>query len=70
MKKCRAQLASGNVLVRYKAKQVIGILAEGERLNEFDLDLYFALVEKVTVHSENRLTLNLLDGTEVECEIE
>ena len=70
MKKWRDRLASGNVLVRYKSKQFIGILAEAERLNEFDLDLYFALVEKVTVHSEKRLTIHLFDGTEVGCEIE
>jgi len=70
MKKWRDRLASGNVLVRYKSKQFIGILAEAERLNEFDLDLHFALVEKVTAHSEKRLTIHLLDGTEVECEIE
>jgi hypothetical protein len=34
------------------------------------VDLYFKLVEKVTVYDERRLVFSLLDGSEVECEIE
>ena len=70
MKKWRDRLASGNVLVRYKSKQFIGILAEAERLNEFGLDLHFAMVEKVTVYDAGRLVVSLLEGTELECEME
>ena len=31
----------------------------------FDVDLYFILVEKITVYEGNRLVVTLLDGTEV-----
>ncbi|MEN6621041.1 MAG: recombinase [Smithella sp.] len=62
------QAVDGNELVRYKAKQFIGILADAESINEFDENLYFALVEKVTVY-DGRIVVSLLDGTNVECEI-
>jgi len=39
-------------------------------LNEFDTDLYFALVEKMTVYDGRRLLVSLLDSTDVECEME
>ena len=70
MKKWRDRLASRNVLVRYKSKQLLETISGAERVTEFDVDLYFAMVEKVTVHSGKRLAIHLLDGTEVECEIE
>ena len=65
--KWRERLESENSLVRYKAKQFIGIIADAEVINEFDADLYFALVEKMTVYDGSRLMVSLLDGTEVEC---
>ena len=70
MKKWRERLASGNVLVQFKTKQLLEIIAGVERVAEFDIDLYFAMVEKVTIHSGKQLSIHLLDGTEVECEIE
>ena len=63
------QEADGNELVRYKAKQFIEMMTEAEIINEFDENLYFALVEKVTVFDDGRLVLGLLDGTDVACEI-
>lgn len=33
------------------------------------VDPFLSMVEKATVHSGKRLTINLLDGTESECEI-
>ena len=59
-----------NVLARYKAKQFAKIITERGRIKEFDVDLYFALAEKVVVHGEGRLMVVLLDGTEVECTVE
>ena len=58
------------MLVRYKAKQFIGLITKTEIIDEFDVDLYFALVEKITVYNGGRLIVSLLDGTEVECLIE
>ena len=68
--KWRERVGSENVLVRYKTKQFIGIIAEAKIINEFDENLYFALVEKMTVFDGGRMVVNLLDGTEVECEME
>ena len=34
------------------------------------VDLYFAMVEKMTVYDGGRIIIGLLDGTDVECEME
>ena len=62
-------MGNENALVRYKAKQFIGIIAGVEAIKEFDVELYFALVEKMTVFDGGRVIVVLLDGTEIECEI-
>ena len=70
MEKCRDRKVSGNVLVRYKSKQLLETISGAERVTEFDVDLYFSMVEKVTVYEGGRLIVNLFDGTEVECAME
>ncbi|EAX47792.1 prophage LambdaSa04, site-specific recombinase, resolvase family [Thermosinus carboxydivorans Nor1] len=57
--KWQERLESDNVLVRYKAKQFIGIFEGANKIREFDVDLYFALVEKVTVHDGKRIVVSL-----------
>ena len=61
---------SDNPLRRYKAKQFAKIITETGQINKFDVDLYFALTEKIVVRGKDGLMLVLLDGTEVECQIE
>ena len=68
--KWQDRLESNNVLVRYKAKQFIEIIKMAEPIQDFDIDLYFALVGKITVYDGGRLIISLLDGTDVECENE
>jgi len=34
------------------------------------IDLYFAMVKKMTVYDDGRILIGLLDGTHVECEME
>ena len=68
--KWKGMRESDNRLRCYKAKQFAKIIAERGRIKEFDVELYFALTEKVVVHDEGRLMVFLLDGTEVECTIE
>jgi len=68
--KWQERLWSDNLLQRYKAKQFIGILTKAGVIDKFDIDLYFALVEKITVYNGGRLIVSLLDGTDVECEME
>lgn len=64
------RVVDGKELVRYKAKQFIEILVGAEVISEFDVDLYFALVEKITFYGGGRLVVSLLDGTNIECENE
>ena len=68
--KWKGMRESDNLLQRYKAKQFSKIITETGKINEFDVDLYFALTEKVVVHNNGRLIVSLLDGTEVECTVE
>ena len=70
LEKWQKRLASDNVLVRYKARQFIGMLKEAKVINEFDVDLYFALTERISVYADCRLIVSLLDGTDIECEVE
>lgn len=68
--KWQESLRSDNLLKRYKAKQFIEMIRSAEPITEFDIDFYFTLVEKMTVCDGGRLTVSLLDGTSVECEVE
>ncbi|MCM8710834.1 recombinase family protein [Clostridium sp. SYSU_GA19001] len=68
--KWKEGLKSENVLVRYKAKQFMGILADAEKVEEFDVNMYFRLVEKMTVFDGEKIIVSLLDGTEIEVVVE
>ena len=52
VEKWRERLKSKNVLHQYKARQFIEIIDKADPLKDFDLDLYFAFVEKMTVFTE------------------
>lgn len=58
-----------NLLKRYKAKQFIGIMMEDKVMTEFNINLYFALVEKMIAYDDGRVIVSLLDGSAVECTI-
>ena len=62
-------LEKENALERYKAKQFVGIIADAAVITDFDIEMYYALVEKMTVFDGGRIIVVLLDGTEIECEI-
>lgn len=61
-------IQKGNVLQRYKANQFIEVIKEP--IEEFDIDLYYMLVEKMVVQSDKKIIVSLLDGTDVECVVE
>ena len=61
-------LKSDNLLKRYKSRQFLELSLSWQKIDEFDIDLYFALVEKITVVGRKQLIVSLLDGTEVECD--
>lgn len=59
----------GDELGRFKAREFIGIIESGERIDKFDIDLFFRMIEKMIVN-QDRIIVGLLDGTEVECTTE
>ena len=67
--KWKEGLKSENVLVRYKSKQFMSIIADAEQINKFDVDLFFGTIEKMTVFDREKVIVTLLDGTQIECEI-
>jgi site-specific DNA recombinase len=66
MEKWREGIKSENVLVRYKAKQFMKIIEKAEVIKEFDKDLYYMVIEKMTVYQGNKIIVTLLEGTEIE----
>ena len=68
--KWQEQTGNENLLQRYKARQFIEVITKAIPMAKFDIDLYFALVEKITVYNSGILIVSLLDGAEVECESE
>lgn len=69
LEKWQERFKDDDLLVRYKARQFIGVMVEAEAIVEFDAGLYFMLVEKMTVFDGCRVVVSLLDGTDVECMI-
>lgn len=53
-------LKSDNLLKRYKSKQFIEIVLSRPKIDEFDIDLYFALVEKITVVGRKQVIVTCL----------
>ena len=55
---------SDDLLNKVTAKRFISVFENASLLTRFDVDLYFMLVEKITVYEGSRLVVGLLDGTE------
>lgn len=70
MEKWEEGLKSENFLVRYKAKQFMEILKNAEPIEEFDMDLFFSITEKMTVFDGEKIIVSLLDGTKIDILIE
>lgn len=62
--------SSDNILYKFRAKQFIKIVSRENKLEEFNIDLYFRMIEKFTVMDATKIIVTLLDGTGIECEIE
>jgi site-specific DNA recombinase len=56
----------GDCLRRYKAKEFTRIVEKADVIKEFDVDLFFGIVEKMTVFDDKRIVIELFDGTEIE----
>lgn len=59
----------GDELRRYRAREFVEIMEDREKIEEFDIGLYFGMIEKMVVF-EDRVIVGFLDGIEVECIIE
>ncbi|WP_323134887.1 recombinase family protein [Clostridium sp. LQ25] len=70
IEKWKDRLESEDVLVRYKSKHFIKVIEKTEPVKEFDVNLFFKLVEKMTVFEGEKIIVRLLDGTEIEVIIE
>lgn len=64
--KWKAQAQSNDSLMRYKTSEFIKMIAEAEPIKEFDIDIYFKMIEKMIVFEGNKIIVTLLDGTEIE----
>lgn len=64
------RLENENVLVRYKARQVIDSIADAGRIDDIDIDRYCALVAKTIALDRTKIAVRMLYGTDVECERE
>lgn len=70
IEKWKSYLISDNLLQKYKAQQFIRIIENAEPIEKFDMDLFFRIIEKMTVFKGEKIIVTLIDGTEIECEIE
>ncbi|MDT8719450.1 hypothetical protein IAI10_22625 [Clostridium sp. 19966] len=58
------------MLQRYKAKQFMRIIENAEPIEEFDMDLFLRIIEKMTVFEGEKIIVTLIDVTEIEVVIE
>lgn len=70
MEKWKGDLKSDNLIQRYKANQFMEIIENAGPIDEFDMDLFFRIIEKMTVIEGQKIIVTLLDGTEIEVVIE
>ena len=70
MGKWQIFLNGDDILKAVTAKRFIQIFSKAETIDRFDVDLYFKLVEKIVVYDARTLFVCMLDGSDVECEIE
>jgi len=50
-----------------RAREFIDIIGNGDLIKEFDIDLYFKMIEKMVVIEGEKIVVSFLDGTDVEC---
>ena len=48
----------------------MGIIKNAESIEEFDMELFFRIIEKMIVFEGSKIIVGLLDGTEIEVQIE
>lgn len=46
------------------------IIENAKPIEEFNINLYYKVIEKMVVFEGGKIIVTLLDGTEIECEID
>lgn len=71
IEKWQQVLESGeDILKRVTSQRFIQIFSKAELIDQFEVDLYYKLIEKIMVYDSGILVVGLLDGSEIECELE
>jgi site-specific DNA recombinase len=70
MKKWHAMSEDENEWKRVTAKRFIDHFKEADEITNFESNLFYKTVEKLTVLDSGKVIVSLLDGTDIECEIE
>ena len=70
MEKWGSMAKDEDIWERVTARRLINHFKGAEPVTEFNSKLFYMTVEKLTVMGSNTLVVCLLDGTEIECEIE
>lgn len=55
---------NGNEIQKYKARQFIGILEKETQIEQFNENLFFICIEKISVFAVEKIIVTLFDGTE------
>lgn len=56
----------GDELRKYRVREFIGIIEDGTETREFNTNLYFRMIEKMTVFEDKKIIVKYLDGTKID----
>ena len=59
----------GEDILKAAARRFIEVFNSAKPISQFDVDLYFKLVEKITVHDTGVVVIGLFDGSELDEEM-
>ena len=69
LKKWQGQIKEGDVLKRYRLKELIKVIEDQVKLEEFEEELCLKMLKQITVaNGKQKVIVELLDGTTMECE--
>ena len=70
LEKWQQELEQGDELKRYRLRDFIDILEETDRVDTFEENLFFRLIENLMIQNKKKIIIKLLEGTEIACEVE
>jgi DNA invertase Pin-like site-specific DNA recombinase len=69
LEKWQGEIQEGNALKRYRLKEIIKVIEEQGKLEEFDENLLLKVLDHITLAEGKVIILKFLDGTELKCEV-